>query len=330
MTNYNNTFSYVHKGGGLQLLQIQDNGHGIHRDDLPIVCERFTTSKLSTFDDLSTISTFGFRGEALASITHVAHVTITSKTIDSPCAYKAKYMDGKIIPLKVGDTVHEPKPCAGVMGTSIVVEDLFYNMSTRRQAFKNTSDEYQRILDVITKYSIQYSNHADAKDTSKMDDGINSSSSSSSGSGSGTGRGVSFICKKQGQSIPDLHTQSTGSLLDNISIVYGSSVARELIDFSYDNRNHCPQRDKHRSSLQHDHNVDNDKHHDVHDDDVGSIHIKWTGKVSNANYSTRKAIYILFINNRLIECSSIRKTIESVYSDILPRHAYPFVYLSIM
>jgi DNA mismatch repair protein MLH1 len=267
-------------------------------------------------------------------------VTITSKTIDSPCAYKAKYMDGKIIPLKVGDTVHEPKPCAGIMGTSIVVEDLFYNMSTRRQAFKNTSDEYQRILDVITKYSIQYSNHADAKDTSKTNDGINSSnscstsssskSSSSSSSGSSTGRGVSFICKKQGQSIPDLHTQSTGSLLDNISIAYGSSVARELIDFSYDNRDHCPQRDKHRSALHHDLKVDNVKHHDVHDDVGNNIHIAWTGKVSNANYSTRKAIYILFINNRLIECSSIRKTIESVYSDILPRHAYPFVYLSIM
>ena len=223
ITNYTHTYANVYIGGGLQLLQIQDNGHGIHKDDLPIVCERFTTSKLSTFDDLSTISTFGFRGEALASITHVAHVTITSKTIDSPCAYKAKYMDGKIIPLKVGDTINEPKPCAGVMGTSIVVEDLFYNMSTRRQAFKNTSDEYQRILDVITKYSIQYSNHAQAKDTLNMDDGSNSkstsnsNSSSSSSRGSSTGRGVSFICKKHGQSIPDLHTQSTGSLLDNIS-----------------------------------------------------------------------------------------------------------------
>ena len=247
-------------------------------------------------------------------------------------------MDGKIIPLKVGDTINEPKPCAGVMGTSIVVEDLFYNMSTRRQAFKNTSDEYQRILDVITKYSIQYSNHAQAKDTLNMDDGSNSkstsnsNSSSSSSRGSSTGRGVSFICKKHGQSIPDLHTQSTGSLLDNISIVYGSSVARELLDFNYDNHhnhNHYPQRDDHRYALHHNIDVDvDDKPQDV--DDVGSIHIAWTGKVSNANYSTRKAIYILFINNRLVECSSIRKTIENVYSDILPRHAYPFVYLSIM
>jgi DNA mismatch repair protein MutL len=276
------------KQGGLDLMQIQDNGSGIRKEDLAIVCERFTTSKLSVFEDLKSIGTFGFRGEALASITHVAHVTITTKTASSPCAYKGKYSDGKLVPIKKGDSA-EPKPCAGVNGTTITVEDLFYNMKTRRTAFKNISEQYQRILDVITRYAIHYGDMH-----------------------------ISFTCKKHGQSIPDLHTPANpSSSLDNIKIAFGNSLSRELVKLKFDFEFDITEGDGGSAAA-------------VAASALGdSLPCAVSGYVSNANYSTKRSTFIFFINHRLVESSSIKKMLESFYTEILPKTGYPFVYLSI-
>lgn len=145
--------SVLSKAGGMKLLQIQDNGHGIVRDDFERVCERFATSKLRQYEDLECIDTFGFRGEALASISHVAHVTVTSMTEGSPCAYRATYADGKLVPPRAGDAA-DPKPCAGTRGTQIVVEDMFYNVQARRTAMKGAGEEYGKILQVVQSYAI--------------------------------------------------------------------------------------------------------------------------------------------------------------------------------
>ena len=76
------------RGGGVKSLLIQDNGHGISKSDLPLLCERFATSKLRNFNDLFDMHTFGFRGEALASISFIsASVQVVSKRRDEECAY---------------------------------------------------------------------------------------------------------------------------------------------------------------------------------------------------------------------------------------------------
>ncbi|KAK1831387.1 DNA mismatch repair protein Mlh1 [Podospora conica] len=188
------------KDGGLKLLQITDNGCGINRDDLPILCERFTTSKLQTFDDLQSISTYGFRGEALASISHIAHLTVTTKTKESNCAWRAHYDSGKLAPAKPGQPP-DPKPTAGRQGTQITVEDLFYNVPTRRRAFRSASDEYNKIIDMVGRYAVHCSN-------------------------------VAFSCKKHGDSSASIAIQSSASTVDRIRQIYGGSVANELIEFS--------------------------------------------------------------------------------------------------
>ncbi|NXP72461.1 MLH1 protein, partial [Ramphastos sulfuratus] len=247
----------VVKEGGLKLIQVQDNGCGIRKEDLDIVCERFTTSKLQKFEDLTNIATYGFRGEALASISHVAHVTVTTKTADAKCAYRATYSDGKI--------KAPPKPCAGNQGTQITVEDLFYNVNTRRKALKNPSEEYAKILEVVGRYAIHNS-------------------------------GISFSVKKQGDTVSDVRTLSNASTVDNIRSIFGNAVSRELIEVGCED---------------------------------ASLAFKMKGYISNANYSVKKCVFLLFINHRLVESAALRKAVETVYAAYLPKGTHPFLYLSL-
>lgn len=167
---------------------------------MPILCERFTTSKLQKFEDLTSIATYGFRGEALASISHIAHLTVTTKTKDSTCAWRAYYGGGKLEPSKPGQTA-DPKPVAGRNGTQITVEDLFYNVPTRRRAFRSASDEYNKIIDMVGRYAIHCSH-------------------------------VAFSCKKQGESSTSISVPATASVVDRVRQIYGTSVANELVEYS--------------------------------------------------------------------------------------------------
>ncbi|KAI8942587.1 hypothetical protein NX059_000645 [Plenodomus lindquistii] len=189
------------KDGGLKLLQITDNGHGIDKQDLPILCERFTTSKLKQFEDLTSIGTYGFRGEALASISHIAHLKVTTRTKESSCAWEALYADGRLASAKPGGSV-EPKPKAGRMGTQITVEDLFYNVPSRRRAFRSASEEYAKILDLVGRYAVHC-------------------------------KGVAFSCKKAGENTgSSVSVPATATVKDRIRQIHGTAAANELVELS--------------------------------------------------------------------------------------------------
>ncbi|KAG5637179.1 hypothetical protein H0H81_005478 [Sphagnurus paluster] len=269
------------KDGGMKLLQIQDNGCGIRKTDLHILAERFTTSKLSTFSDLSHIRTYGFRGEALASISHVAHLSVVTKTKSDTCAWRACYSDGFLVAPKPGQSI-EPKACAGNDGTTITIEDLFYNTPTRLSALRSTSEEYSRILDVLTKYAIHNPK-------------------------------VAFSCKKANSPSPDLSTPSSSETLNTIRLLYGHSVAKELVPVKVSSK--CPV------------NEEGDMDVDGGEEDSES----WHGEayITNANYQAKKMVFLLFINHRLVESSRMKRAFEAVYTGILPKGASPFIYLSL-
>jgi DNA mismatch repair protein MLH1 len=115
--------------GGLESIQISDDGCGMTKDDLPLAAVRFATSKLRTFQDLKSIRTFGFRGEALASASMVSHLSILSKRAADSVAHKCQYSDGAALPNTL-------KPSAGGNGTTVKVDDLFYNVPSRKRSFK--------------------------------------------------------------------------------------------------------------------------------------------------------------------------------------------------
>ncbi|CAX41971.1 DNA mismatch repair protein, putative [Candida dubliniensis CD36] len=189
------------KDGGLKLLQITDNGHGISKVDLPLLCERFATSKLSKFEDLESIATYGFRGEALASISHISRLSVITKQPDSKVAYKAYYMNGQLCSsnFKPSNTNVEPKPIAGKDGTQIIVEDLFYNIPSRLRGLKSKSDEFAKILDIVGRYAI----HCET---------------------------VGFSCKKYGDPLQQVNTRPSMPIKERIRVVYGSGIANELLE----------------------------------------------------------------------------------------------------
>lgn len=167
------THIVVHvEGGGLTKLSIADNGCGIHKSDLPLLATRHATSKLVTVDDLSSITSFGFRGEALASTSMVSRLlTVTTRTADSDVAYSMSYQNGKPSCCHQRDQNHnddadtegtttqnyEPKTCARTVGTTIVVHDLFFNVLHRQKAYsKRESEEYAKILTIVQMYAIHY------------------------------------------------------------------------------------------------------------------------------------------------------------------------------
>ena len=165
-----------------------------------------------------------------------------------------------------GSPCAKPAPCAGVRGTTITVEDLFYNTPLRLKAVRNTADEYQRVVELVARYALHYS-------------------------------GTSLTCKKQGENTADVHTMRNATVTDNVKALFGFTIARELMTVTAEKP------------------------------EVGLLSLKmWA---TNANFNLKKGCFILFINNRLVDCTPVKKAIDGVYATLLPKGSHAWVYVAL-
>lgn len=128
------------KGGGSQLIRVHDNGFGIHQDDLLLAIDRHTTSKLGDVSDLFNITTLGFRGEALSSIAAVSRLNLTSRQNESTHGWSINL-----------DTTSAPKPAAHPAGTTVEVQDLFFNTPARRKFLRTEKTEFIHIQELVKR-----------------------------------------------------------------------------------------------------------------------------------------------------------------------------------
>jgi DNA mismatch repair protein MutL len=137
----------VIEGGGIQQISVADDGSGMSREDLLLSIRRHTTSKISSEADLQAIRTLGFRGEALASLVEVSRTTLTSKDDESPEATELQLEGG---------TVKAVHAAGRGRGTTVRVQDLFFNTPARRKFLKSEKTEYYHILRMVKRYVLSY------------------------------------------------------------------------------------------------------------------------------------------------------------------------------
>ncbi len=182
------------KDGGKRSIRVMDNGIGMNKEDAVLAFERHSTSKITKIDDLETLRTLGFRGEALASIGAVAKVKLITKPRGSstPSGTEVRVESSKI---------KDVKDIGSKEGTSVLIEDLFYNLPARKKYLKTTRTELSKITDIVTRYALKYPE-------------------------------ISFRLIHDEMML--MSTPKTRNDLDNIVYIYGKRLAKELLPLDYE------------------------------------------------------------------------------------------------
>ncbi|TQQ83872.1 DNA mismatch repair endonuclease MutL [Halonotius terrestris] len=181
------------EGGGTEFLRIRDDGHGIPESELPLAVAEHATSKISNINDLdSGVASLGFRGEALSTIGAVSKLTLRSRTADAASGAELTVDGGEI---------GEIEPAGCPKGTTVEVEDLFFNTPARRKFLKRDRTEFDHINTVVSQYALANPE-------------------------------VAIALEHDGREL--FATEGTGSLRSAVLSVYGREVAESMIELDYE------------------------------------------------------------------------------------------------
>jgi DNA mismatch repair protein MLH1 len=241
---------------------------------LALAATRHATSKFTSFQDFAGLQTFGFRGEALASVSMVSRLTVTSRTPESSVAFSQTYRNGT-------PTSQEPKPCARKPGTTILVQDLFYNVLHRLKTYsKRESDEYSKILDVVQSYAIHYPHagfvcqrtRSGANKTVLVD--VNTSQL----------KHVQALIKSKDSSNKEAFNNATKEVMSH---VFESNLEPHLSHFE------CSETGKKASDFS----------------------CECQAYFTSPAFDAKSTKFVLFLNDRLVDLPVLKRSLEDVYAD---------------
>ncbi|MFZ0819081.1 MAG: DNA mismatch repair endonuclease MutL [Candidatus Acidiferrales bacterium] len=291
------------EAGGKRLIRVTDDGSGMAHDDALLAFERHATSKLRTANDLLSIATLGFRGEALPSIASVSRLVLETRTAEEEQGTRIEFGGGKLFGVK---------PAGVPTGTTITVSDLFYSVPARRKFLKSETTELGHIASLVTHYALahperQFILKTPSQEILNVSPAIERNSQSNGEFSTETSAGTS----SDAGDAPPKEPQGIPGLAERVYQLFGRAALDELLEIP-------PTSGPVRAAI---------TEQQLEESERSSL-LTVSGFASRPQVQrpNRNGIYV-FVNRRLVRDRVLLHAIHEAYRNILPPPAFPAVLL---
>ena len=277
--------------GGLELIEVKDDGTGMSRGTLEKLCQRFSSTKIESYNDLNSLETFGFRGEALSILSYISTLTIITRDKNSDIGYQAVFINGKI------DKKNNMKNVVCNIGTVIQAQNIFYNNPIRLNYYtKNKNDELEDIINTAAKIAFHFIHISFSLCTDNNRNNIFITN------------GLSNDCKDENE-ILELRKKLASKLFN-----------QDLSDgfYKFDNENDNGFNSTNSGIAFNLQTINNTMKN-----------FKFVCYHTKPSNYIKKSKLIIFINNRLVKINSLKKIFNDTYNKFLVKKGNYFAYLSI-